>query len=152
MLLKDKITELIAESMKAHNHERTETLRLIKAELLKAETMNPKDPSYEPYSEQLENKVILKMVASHKDSITQFAGRQDLIDKEEAELKIIQEFAPKEASVEEITNYTKSIIDNLLSEDTKVSMKNMKEILQEVKVKYPTADGKLVSSVLKTYL
>lgn len=146
MLLKDKLTELIAESMKAHNHERTETLRLIKAELLKIE----KD--YPVYTEELENTALVKMVNAHKDSIEQFAGRQDLIDKEEAELKIIQEFAPKEASVEEITDFTKAYIDKIISQGVTVSMRNMSDILREVKVKYPTADGKLVSSVLKTYL
>lgn len=147
MLLKDKLTKLIAESMKARNHERTETLRLIKAELLKAETADRN-----AYNEQVEIKTLLKMIAAHKDSIAQFTGRQDLIDKEEAELKIIQEFTPKEASVEEITDFTKACIDKIISQGVTVSMRNMSDILREVKVKYPTADGKLVSSVLKTYL
>ena len=140
MLLRDKLTELIGESMKARNHERTETLRLIKAELLKAETADRN-----AYNEQVETKTILKMIASHKDSIAQFVGRQDLIDKEEAELKIIQEFAPKEVSEEEIITYTKEVISN-----RKPTMKDMKEILSTVQAKYPTANGKTVSSVLKS--
>lgn len=142
MLLRDKLTELIGESMKARNHERTETLRLIKAELLKAETADRN-----AYNEQVETKTLLKMIASHKDSIAQFAGRQDLIDKEEAELKIIQEFAPKEVSEEEIITYTKEVISN---RETKPTMKDMKEILSTVQAKYPTANGKTVSSVLKS--
>ena len=140
MLLRDKLTELIGESMKARNHERTETLRLIKAELLKAETADRN-----AYNEQVETKTLLKMIASHKDSIAQFVGRQDLIDKEEAELKIIQEFAPKEVSEEEIIAYTKEVISN-----RKPTMKDMKEILSTVQAKYPTANGKTVSSVLKS--
>lgn len=142
MLLRDKLTELIGESMKARNHERTETLRLIKAELLKAETADRN-----AYNEQVETKTLLKMIASHKDSIAQFAGRQDLIDKEEAELKIIQEFAPKEVSEEEIISYTKEVISN---RESKPTMKDMKEILSTVQAKYPTANGKTVSSVLKS--
>lgn len=142
MLLRDKLTELIGESMKARNHERTETLRLIKAELLKAETADRN-----AYNEQVETKTLLKMIASHKDSIAQFAGRQDLIDKEEAELRIIQEFAPKEVSEEEIISYTKEVISN---RETKPTMKDMKEILSTVQAKYPTANGKTVSSVLKS--
>lgn len=142
MLLRDKLVALIGESMKARNHERTETLRLIKAELLKAETANRNT-----YNEQVETKTLLKMIASHKDSIAQFVGRQDLIDKEEAELKIIQEFAPKEVSEEEIIAYTKEVISN-----RKPTMKDMKEILSTVQAKYPTANGKTVSSVLKSYI
>lgn len=140
MLLRDKLVALIGESMKARNHERTETLRLIKAELLKAETADRN-----AYNEQVETKTLLKMIASHKDSIAQFVGRQDLIDKEEAELKIIQEFAPKEVSEEEIIAYTKEVISN-----RKPTMKDMKEILSTVQAKYPTANGKTVSSVLKS--
>lgn len=142
MLLRDKLVDLIGESMKARNHERTETLRLIKAELLKAETADRN-----AYNEQVETKTLLKMVASHKDSIAQFAGRQDLIDKEEAELKIIQEFAPKEVSEEDIITYTKEVITN---RKTKPTMKDMKDILSIVQAKYPTANGKTVSAVLKS--
>ena len=137
MLLRDKLVALIGESMKARNHERTETLRLIKAETADRNA----------YNEQVETKTLLKMIASHKDSIAQFAGRQDLIDKEEAELRIIQEFAPKEVSEEEIIAYTKEVISN---RETKPTMKDMKEILSTVQAKYPTANGKTVSSVLKS--
>lgn len=145
-MLKDQLTELIAQSMKSGDKQRTETLRLIKAELLKIE----KD--YPVYTEELEQKALVKMVNAHKDSISQFAGRQDLIDKEEAELKIIQEFAPNEASEEDIIKFTKIYIESLAKQGVVLSMRNMGDILREVKVKYPTADGKLVSSVLKTYL
>lgn len=137
-MLKDEINTLIMESMKAHNKIRTETLRLIKAELVKAE----KSKNYN------ETKVILKMIAAHKDSINQFKGRQDLIDKEQAELDIIQEFAPKEVSVEEIKEYTLSIINNIPN----ISMKDMKQVLSTVQAKYPTANGKIVSDILKSYI
>lgn len=137
-MLKDEINTLIMESMKAHNKIRTETLRLIKSELVKAE----KSKDYN------ETKVILKMIAAHKDSISQFKGRQDLIDKEQAELDIIQEFAPKEVSVEEIKEYTLSIINNIPN----ISMKDMKQVLSAVQAKYPTANGKIVSDILKSYI
>ena len=137
-MLKDEINTLIMESMKAHNKIRTETLRLIKSELVKAE----KSKDYN------ETKVILKMIAAHKDSINQFKGRQDLIDKEQAELDIIQEFAPKEVSVEEIKEYALSIINNIPN----ISMKDMKQVLSTVQAKYPTANGKIVSDILKSYI
>ena len=144
MLLRDKLVGLIAESMKARNHERTETLRMIKAELLKAEVANRK-----AYNEQVEVKTLLKMVASHKDSIAQFVGRQDLIDKETAELAIIQEFTPKEASEEDIIRETKNAIDFYQQANGSVTMKDMKAIMDFVKSKYPTASGAIISKVVK---
>lgn len=147
MLLRDKLVGLIAESMKARNHERTETLRMIKAELLKAEVADRK-----VYNEQVEIKTLLKMVASHKDSIAQFVGRQDLIDKETAELAIIQEFTPKEASEEDIIRETKSAIDFYQQVNGSVTMKDMKAIMDFVKSKYPTASGAIISKIVKDFL
>ena len=144
MLLRDKLVGLIAESMKARNHERTETLRMIKAELLKAEVADRK-----AYNEQVEIKTLLKMVASHKDSIAQFVGRQDLIDKETAELAIIQEFTPKEVSEEDIIEETKTVIASYQEINGKITMKDMKAIMDLVKSKYPTASGAIISKVVK---
>lgn len=144
MLLRDKLVGLIAESMKARNHERTETLRMIKAELLKAEVADRK-----AYNEQVEIKTLLKMVASHKDSIAQFVGRQDLIDKETAELAIIQEFTPKEVSEEDIIEETKTVIASYQQTNGKITMKDMKTIMDLVKSKYPTASGAIISKVVK---
>lgn len=147
MLLRDKLVGLIAESMKARNHERTETLRIIKAELLKAEVADRK-----AYNEQVEIKTLLKMVASHKDSIAQFVGRQDLIDKETAELAIIQEFTPKEVSEEDIIEETKTIIASYQQTNGKITMKDMKTIMDLVKSKYPTASGAIISKIVKESL
>ena len=147
MLLRDKLVGLIAESMKARNHERTETLRMIKAELLKAEVADRK-----AYNEQVEIKTLLKMVASHKDSIAQFTGRQDLIDKETAELAIIQEFTPKEVSEEDIIEETKTVITSYQQTNGKITMKDMKTIMDLVKSKYPTASGAIISKVVKDSL
>lgn len=144
MLLRDKLVGLIAESMKARNHERTETLRMIKAELLKAEVTDRK-----AYNEQVEIKTLLKMVASHKDSIAQFVGRQDLIDKETAELAIIQEFTPKEVNEEDIIEETKTVIASYQQTNGKITMKDMKAIMDLVKSKYPTASGAIISKVVK---
>lgn len=144
MLLRDKLVGLIAESMKARNHERTETLRMIKAELLKAEVADRK-----AYNKQVEIKTLLKMVASHKDSIAQFVGRQDLIDKETAELAIIQEFTPKEVSEEDIIEETKTVIASYQQTNGKITMKDMKTIMDLVKSKYPTASGVIISKVVK---
>lgn len=146
-MLKDTIQQQIIESMKAKNSVRTETLRLIKAELLKAETADRN-----AYNESIENKVIQKMIASHKDSIAQFTGRQDLIDKEQAELDIIKEFAPAEMSEESKIAFVSGYIEGYKQVHGSVSMKDMKSILAELQKANPSIDGKCVSTILKHFI
>ena len=62
-------------------------------------------------------------------------------------LNIIKEYAPKEVSEEEIVEETERIILKMGS----VTMKDMKNILSEVQKKYPTANGKIVSQVVKSH-
>ena len=107
------------------------------------------EKSGEEYTEASELKMLLKMKASIDDSIKQFTegGRTDLAEKEQKGLEILQEFLPKEASEVDIKTYTNEVIDGL---DHPVSMKDMKNILAEVQKKYPTANGKIVSEVVKS--
>ena len=146
-MLKDRINEDIKSAMKAKNMFRLNVVRSIKDALHKAEIDN-----IGTYSEAIENKVIKKMIASHKDSIEQFKGREDLVANETAELAIIQEYAPEEVSEDVIIHYTENLILNFKLANGSVSMKDMKPILSEVQNKYPNADGKLVSTVLKGFL
>lgn len=142
-MLKDKIDALIQSAMKNGEELRLNTLRMIKSAMLVAEK------SGEEYTEASELKMLLKMKASIEDSIKQFTegGRTDLAEKEQNGFEILQEFLPKEASENDIKTYTNEIIDGL---DHPVSMKDMKNILAEVQKKYPTANGKIVSEVVKS--
>ena len=146
-MLKDQLTQLINQARKERNETRLLVLQSIKDALLKAEISDRKN-----YNEATESKVLLKLVASHKDSISQFASRPDLVEKEQAELDIINEFAPKEISPKEIQDYTLELINKLKATQGSISMKDMKSILSEVRLKYPTAEGKMVSVILKSYL
>ena len=89
------------------------------------------------------------MVAQREDAINQFskANRMDLVENEQKELNIIKEFAPKEISEEDIINETERIINTFGN----ITMKDMKNILTEVQKKYPTANGKIVSQVVKSH-
>ena len=142
-MLKNEIDALIQSAMKNGEETRLNTLRMIKSAMLVAEK------SGEEYTEASELKMLLKMKASIDDSIKQFTegGRTDLAEKEQKGLEILQEFLPKEASEDDIKTYTNEVIDGL---DHPVSMKDMKNILAEVQKKYPTANGKIVSEVVKS--
>ena len=142
-MLKDNIDALIKSAMLEKNNDRLETLQMNKSQILIEEK------SGEEYSEKLEMKVLLKMKASIEDSITKFTdcGRTDLAENEKKGLEVLQEFLPKEASEDEIRDYTDQVITCM---DWPVSMKDMKFILSEVQAKYPTASGKLVSEVVRS--
>lgn len=142
-MLNSKLNELIAESMKNQDSVKVNVLRLIKTEFVK------KEKEGKELTEAIEATILTKMVAQREDSINQFtkANRFDLVEKEQAELSILKEFAPKEVSEEDIIAETEKIIANMES----VSMKDMKNILAEVQKTYPTANGKIVSQIVKTH-
>lgn len=142
------INKCIAEAMKNREKERLETLKLIKAQFLIAEK------SGEKFDEAKELKILLKMIEQRKDSIEQYikGGRKDLADSEQKEIDIITEFIPAQPTEEEIEKYTEFSIDKYIEQndaDYKVSMKDMKAILNMVQEKYPMANGKIVSNILK---
>ena len=142
------INKYIAEAMKAKDREKLSTLKLIKAELVKAE----KDGI--TLDDAKEAKILMKMVDQRKESISQYikGGRNDLAEAEQKEIDVIKEYIPEQPTDEEIEAYTNDAINNYIIEkgdDYQVSMKDMKAILSIVQEKYPMANGKIVSNVLK---
>jgi uncharacterized protein YqeY len=142
------INKYIAEAMKAKDREKLSTLKLIKAELVKAE----KDGI--TLDDAKEAKILMKMVDQRKESISQYikGGRNDLAEAEQKEIDVIKEYIPEQPTDEEIEAYTNDAINNYVIEkgdDYQVSMKDMKAILSIVQEKYPMANGKIVSNVLK---
>ena len=136
------IDVLISESLKSGDSARLGVLRLIKSELLKAEKSG---------REYDEVKILLKMVDQRGESIRQYkaAGRLDLVEKEEGEIKIIREFLPVLPTDEELREYTQEVIKSYTSAGKTLTMKEMKPILSEVQKKYPSASGKIVSEEVK---
>lgn len=142
------INKYIAAAMKSRETERLGTLKLIKAELVKAEKNGAN------MDDATEAKILLKMVEQRKDSIEQYikGGRNDLAEAEQKEIDVIKEFIPDMPTEEEIEKYTYEAIDKYIAQndsDYKISMKDTKAIMSMVQEKYPTANGKIVSKVLK---
>jgi len=143
-MLKDRIDSLIAEAMKNKETEKVSVLRLIKTELVK------KEKEGKGLTDLIEANVLMKMVSQREDSIDQFskANRMDLVEKEQRELDILKLFAPKQVSDEDIISETEKVISNM---GGSVTMKDMKNILSEVQKVYPTANGKIISQVVKSH-
>lgn len=147
-MINTKINDLIRNAMKTKNGIAVQVLRLIKAELLKAE----KEITFKGWNDISEVKILMKMIGQHKDSIEQYkmGGREDLASKEQEELDYLEKFIPKQPSEEEITSYTQEIINEMKDNGEVITMKLMKNILSKVQLKYSTANGKIVSQIVKS--
>lgn len=152
-MLNEKLNELIKDAMKSKDQVRVSALRSIKAAFTNYLTAK----NAKPLDESAEIQIIKKLVSQRKESVDMYktANRQDLVDQETAELNILSEFLPAEISrevlLEEIRllaiekNYVSSI-------NIAIPKKEMGNFIREIKSKYPTADGKLISDIVKENL
>ena len=146
-MLYTEIDKLIANAMKERNIELLNVLKLIKSELVKTKKNGV------TLDEVSETKILLKMLSQREDSIRQYVdgGRKDLADNEQKEIDIIKQFVPEQPTDEEIEEYTRTCISTYVltkKEGENLSMKDMKPLMNIVKEKYPSANGKIISKVL----
>jgi len=94
---------------------------------------------------------IVSLCKQRRESIRLFkeAGRQDLVEKEEAELALMQEFLPQQLTREEL----ESLVDKAIAETAATSGKDMGKVMKALQPQVSgRADGKLVSEVVKQKL
>ena len=110
MSLKDQITEDMKTAMRAKDSERLATIRLLMAALKQKEV----DERVE-LDDAMVVGVIDKMVKQRKDSVAAFTqgGRQDLADKEAAEIKVLEVYLPQRMGEAEIAEAVKAIVAEL---------------------------------------
>jgi uncharacterized protein YqeY len=146
MQFKTKIDQDMVVAAKTKDKITLSTLRLIKTALHNREIDLKRDLNDSEFLQMLSS-----MVKQRKDSIEQFArgGRTDLVEKEEAELKIIQAFMPQQMSEEDILQEIRKAIDETGALGVKDMGKVMKVLMPKLTGK---ADGKLLSEKVKTVL
>src|SRR6266849_10488582 len=99
MTLSEQITRDIGEAMKARDQTRLSALRMVKAALMNGEVT--KGRALEDAEAQ---QVLASLIKQRRDSIEQFsnAGRTDLVEKETAELGILEQYAPPAVSASDL--------------------------------------------------
>ncbi|MFN3377300.1 MAG: GatB/YqeY domain-containing protein [Burkholderiaceae bacterium] len=107
MSLKAQITEDMKTAMRAKDSERLGTIRLLQAAMKQKEV----DERIELDDAAIVS-IVDKLIKQRKDSIAAFegAGRQDLADKEKAELAVLQAYLPARMSAEDITAAVQAIV------------------------------------------
>ena len=147
MGLKQQIISDLTASMKAQDAARTSTLRMIKAGMVNREI----EKGGELDDEEMV-KLLRSMVKQRKDSVEQYekGGRQDLADKETAEIEVISAYLPQAASQEEI----EQAVDAAISETGATSMKDMGKVMKAAQGRLAgkNADGRTVSETVKSKL
>lgn len=98
--------------------------------------------------EDIQMSILEKMVKSHKENIVSFKQREEwkALHQEEFELKVLEQFLPKEATKEDIIAY----LDEKYPSG--VDQKMMGKVIGEVKKSFARADGKMISECVKSKL
>ena len=147
MSLKDQIIKDMTASMKAKDAARTSTLRMCKAAL-----QNREIEKGGPLDDDELMKLLRSLVKQRRDSVEQYqkGGRQDLVDKEQAEIAVIESYLPRGASQAEIAQ----AVSEAIGETGATSMKDMGAVMKAVMTRLAgkNADGRMVSETVKSKL
>ncbi|MGE5314543.1 MAG: GatB/YqeY domain-containing protein [Acidobacteriota bacterium] len=147
MTLSQTISEDLKNAMKAGDKNRTETLRMVRAQILEFEK---KGLNREMTADE-EMALLLNAVKKRKESIELYekAGRQDLVEKESAEVAVISEYLPKQMSREEAETVIAGIIAQAGASGPGDLGKVMPLVMKELKGKL---DGKIINEIVRTKL
>lgn len=146
MSLKDQITEDMKNAMRAKDAERLGTIRLLTAAMKQKEV----DERVE-LTDTMVLAIIEKMIKQRKDSISQFeaGGRQDLADKEKAELVVLAAYMPAALSDAEIAAEVAAAVAQV----NPTGPQDMGKVMAIVKAKLAgRADMTVVSGLVKAAL
>ena len=147
MSLKEQIMADVKSAMKNKEADLLTTLRFVHSEIKNREiNMRPKELTDDDVVA-----VLKKLAKQRKDSIEQFqnANRQDLADKEQQELSVIEKYLPEQMSADKV----EAIVVEAIKECDAQSMKDMGKVMKVVMEKTQgAADNKVISDIVKAKL
>jgi uncharacterized protein YqeY len=147
MSLKERITGDMTAAMKSKEAARLSTLRMVKAAAQNREIEKGGELSDEELT-----KVLQSLVKQRRDSVEQYekAGREELAEKERAEIAVIEEYLPRAATRDEIER----AVEEAVAETGASSLKEMGAVMKAALARLAgrNADGRVVSEVVKSRL
>ena len=147
MSLENIISEAIKTAMREKDRVALDSLRAVKSQILLLQT----EARGAEVSAEQEIAILQRMIKQRKDSFEQFSaqGRQDLAEVEEAQMKVIEKFLPKQLSAEEL----EIEIKNIISETGAESIKDLGKVMGVAsKALAGKSDGKSISEMAKKLL
>src|SRR5882757_10943308 len=149
MPLIDQIQKDIVTAMKAREEQRLSTLRMVKTAL-----KNKEIDKMAPLDDKESHQVLATLIKQRKDSVEQFTkgGRQEMADKEAAEITLIEAYMPKAAGEDQVTAGVREVIAQMGAP----TMKEMGTVMKNVMARFSGAglrvDGKTVSDAVRRVL
>ena len=147
MSLKERIIGDMTAAMKAKDAARLSTLRMVKASMMNREI----EKGGELTDDEIQ-KALQSLVKQRRDSIEQYekAGRQELADKERAEIEVIENYLPQAASREEI----EQAVALAIRETNATSMRDMGAVMKATQARLAgkSADGRNLAEIVKAKL
>jgi uncharacterized protein YqeY len=146
MAYKDEISESLKRALKEKDALRVSVLRMLLSALGYKEVEKRK-----PLTQEEFYGVVKTMMKQHAESIESFkkGQRQDLVEKEENELRILKEFEPAQMSEEEMAQEVDNVIETLEARDQKDMGRVMKVLVEKLASR---ADGKVLSQMVRNRL
>jgi uncharacterized protein len=147
MTLTETVTAAIADAMRQHDAARLSALRMLKAALMNRSVEKKRD-----LDETESQQVVTALVKQRRDSIEQFVagGRQDLADKEAAEITVLETYLPPAIGPAAL----EAAVVAAIAEAGATSAKDMGKVMKAVmpRLSGQTVDGKVVSELVRAKL
>ncbi len=133
-MIREKISQALKDAMRAKNEASTTTIRMVNAAIKQKDIDVARGRGDQQISEDEVLNLLQSLIKSRRESIELYkqGGRQDLVDKEAAEIVIIEQFLPKQMSDEE----TKAAVRELVGSLGASSVKDMGKVMAALKSKY----------------
>lgn len=149
MGISDQVQKDMVEAMKNREELRLSCLRMVKTAL-----KNKEIEKRAPLDEQEAQQVLSTLVKQRRDSVEQFqkGGRQELADKEAAEIKLIEAYLPQAMGADEIASVVKTTIAEMGSPTLKDMGSVMKAAMARLQATGARVEGKTVSEIVKKQL
>lgn len=144
--LKERIQSNLLDAMRARDETRKSTLRMLTAAIKNAEI-----EARAPLDDPAVLAVIQKQVKQRRESILEFekGGRQDLVDKERAEMEVLETYLPRQASPEEIEAAARRAI----AATGAVSVRDIGKVMPILVKEFAgTADGRAINEAVRALL
>jgi uncharacterized protein YqeY len=143
----DEVSSAIADAMRRQDAARLGALRMLKAALMNREVEKSRG-----LDEAESRQVVSSLVKQRRDSIEQFAnaGRQDLVDKETAEIAVLEQYLPPPVDAAALER----AVADAIAETGAASPKDMGRVMKAAMARLAgqTVDGRLVNELVKKKL
>ena len=151
MALREKIDDEYKNALKSKDKNKISTYRLILSGLKDLDIQNRSGPNKKDTDDDDIKKLLRKMIKQRTESIEIYKknNRQDLLQIEENEVKIMSEYLPKQLSEDD----TKKLCEEVINKINASSLKDMGKVMSELKKNYSdSVDFSLAGKIIKEIL